>query len=280
MGAHGQRGPADRLGGRIISQHEFVFVGGLHRSGTSPFAATLARHPEVSALSSTGVKEDEGQHLQDVLPAARVHGGAGRFALAPGAHLTEDSPLATPSNAERMAVQWAPYWDLGKRYLLEKSPPTIVRTRLLQALFPHARFIIVVRHPVVVALSTKKWRRSVPLPGLLDNWFSAHETLLGDLSGLRAARVVKYEELVAAPRQTLAQLAEWLGLSGEVPAGGMRDASAGYAELWRRWSGSRAPWRRAEYSRLVDRYEQRANAFGYSLTDLAVCDRFPSPSEV
>lgn len=281
MGAHGQRGPAQRLGRSLVDTHEFVFVGGLHRSGTSPFAATLARHPEVSGLSSTGVKEDEGQHLQDVLPAARVHGGAGRFALDPGAHLTEDSPLATEANAERLAVQWAPYWDLARPFLMEKSPPTIMRTRLLQALFPRARFVIMVRHPVVVTLSTRKWRKTASLASLFDNWFAAHQTLLGDLGRLTDVQVLKYEHLVQAPRPTLAGLADWLGLHGEVPAVGIHaDASAGYEELWQRWAGSRVPWRRAEYARLVERYETRANAFGYSLTDLAACEAFPSPTEV
>ena len=58
----------------------FVFVGGLHRSGTTPLARVLGAHPEISGLSGTGVSEDEGQHLQDVYPRIRAHGGMGRFA--------------------------------------------------------------------------------------------------------------------------------------------------------------------------------------------------------
>lgn len=240
-------------------------------------AGALARHPEVSGLTGTDAKEDEGQHLQDVLPPAREYGGAGRFALDPRSHLTETAPLATPENAERMVVQWAPYWDLDKRVLVEKSPPTVVRTRLLQALVPGARFVVVVRHPVVVSLSTRKWRRGMPFAGLLDHWFAAHETLLADLPHLSTAHVVKYEHLVHDPGCVLDELAAALGLSGAIPVDTVRaGASAGYHAEWERWSRSRTPWRRAERRRLVERYEERARRFGYTMTDLELAEPFPS----
>ena len=119
--------------GVTVDSRRLVFVAGLHRSGTTPLARLLAAHPEISGFDGTGVKEDEGQHLQDVYPSARRYGGAGRFALDPRSHLTEESPLATPENATRLARQWSQHWDLDRRLLLEKSPPNLVMTRFLQA---------------------------------------------------------------------------------------------------------------------------------------------------
>ena len=70
-------------------EHRFVFLAGLHRSGTTLLARLLAAHPDISGLSGTGVPADEGQHLQSVYPAAKVYGGPGRFGFAPesGSHL-------------------------------------------------------------------------------------------------------------------------------------------------------------------------------------------------
>ena len=72
-----------------VEEHRFVFLAGLHRSGTTLLARLLAAHPEVSGFSGTGVPADEGQHLQSVYPAAKVWGGPGRFGFAPEAHFTE-----------------------------------------------------------------------------------------------------------------------------------------------------------------------------------------------
>jgi len=258
-----------------MTDQRLVFVGGLHRSGTTPLARCLAAHPQVSGFHGTGVHEDEGQHLQTVYPPARAHGGPGRFARRPAAHLTEASPLLTPDTAARLLAQWRPHWDLSKPVLVEKSPPNLIMARFLQAAFPDARFVMVVRHPAIVSLSTRKWARLRSLGALLDHWFQAHRLFEQDAAHLRRLLVVKYEQLVAAPEQTLAEIAGFLGLDGEIPAGGIdRRRSAGYEHQWRELqAGGR--WRRERFRALCRRHEPAANHFGYSLLDLDRADPFP-----
>lgn len=260
-----------------LDDHRLIFVGGLHRSGTTPFSRILGTHPDISALTNTGGPEDEGQHVQTVYPAARTYKGSGHFARAAEAHLTETSPLVDPASASKLLREWQPYWDLSRRYLLEKSPPNMVMTRFLQALFPDAYFIIVVRHPATVALSTKKWTRFVSrdpqkfatLSKLVEHWLIAHRILVEDLPYLRRVHVVYYEDLVAQPAAQLDAVRSFLGLDAKIPDSGLSaQHGTGYEDWWRSLDSRRRPggWQR----RLIERkFADEIASFGYDLGDLS-----------
>ena len=253
-----------------------VFVGGLHRSGTTPFARVLGDHPEVSGLTDTGVREDEGQHLQQVYAKAKMHGGSGRFAYAPAAHLTEDSPLIGPDNARKIVDAWTPFWDLEARLLVEKSPPNIIMGRFLQAMYPGSAFIVVVRHPVTVALSNKKWRKFVSrnprkfqtLTGMVDHWLTAHALLAQDLPHLDRALVIHYERLVSDPDHELSRVEALLGLSSPISRTAFTGQHGSSYAQW--WEELRSPWRPGGWQRQIIERRQSADVwdFGYDVNDL------------
>ncbi len=260
-----------------VDTKRLIFVGGLHRSGTTPLSKVLGEHNDISCLSKTGVAEDEGQHLQSVYPPALHYGGSGHFARRDAAHLTESSPLVTTGNAAAILKEWEPYWDLSRRYLLEKSPPNLLMSRFLQALYPDALFVMVVRHPVTVALSTKKWahlisrnpRKFASLTGLVEHWLIAHRLLVSDLPHLGRVHIVHYEDLVQQPEVALAKIQQFLGLQSVIPSTKVSGShGSSYQEWWNRLRSLARPggWQR----RLIERrYTTEIASFGYDMEDLS-----------
>lgn len=242
-----------------------LFIAALHRSGSSLLHHALRQHPEIGGLSGTGVPEDEGQHLQSVYPPAAAFGGPGQFALNPKAYMDESHVLATLENAERILGEWSVHGDFTKRYFIEKSPPNIVRTRFLQALFPESRFVILLRHPVAVACATRKWSRA-GLPSLLENTLRAYERVLADMGDLERAHVVRYEEFVAQPQTVLDSIYRFLGLAS-FPAGieVWGDSNSNYFDSW---AVHRGLLRHQLFERLPYGLEQRSNRCGYSVRRL------------
>lgn len=241
-------------------------------------ARLLAEHPDVSGFEGTGVPADEGQHLQSVYPIPSKGRQAGRFAFLSEAHLTEASPLVSGESRARLLAEWEPHWDLGRRVLLEKSPPNLVMSRFLQALVPDAAFVFVVRHPIAVACATQKWSAQRPHE-LLAHWVRAHRILLADAPHLRTVALVRYEDLVADLDGVLGHVFRLVGLEDHAPG---RQAAVGvnpdnfaadrtpradvndrYFERWQ--LRKRNPGKRVYLALVEARYERAARAFGYGL---------------
>ncbi len=255
---------------RPNATHRMVFLGGLHRSGTSLLFRLLRDQPSVSGFHDTGVPEDEGQHLQTVYPTAKAFGGEGRFGFAEGAHLIEVPPERAPAIAAALFEQWSTYWDLERPVLAEKSPPNIIRMRYLQSLFPGARFVTIMRHPLEVALAQRKRVGRQPVWSLLRHWLRCHDTMVADAEHVDHHLVVRYEDLLRQPDRTLATVLQFVDLPPATDAGTAevsRGPSDRYRTEWQRLS--RNPAYRVYAGLLVRRFEDDVNRHGYSLHDFA-----------
>lgn len=260
-------------------QHRFIFIGGLHRSGTSAICAMIGSHPQASRLENTGQIEDEGQFLQSVYPIDDDLGGAERFALHPNAHMTEQSPLVDGAGA-KLFDAWSPYWNLSKPVLCEKTPANMVRSRFLQAAFPGASFIFVSRHPIACALAIRKWDLyRQPLGLLFRNWIACHRYMQEDLPHLQRALTLRYEDITADPVTGIRQIENFLQLApGLSPTSLKRGMNKGYFDAWAKRSFRKGPqrfrnilkriWSEAEVRLIEMRYERAINEFGYSFSDV------------
>lgn len=172
----------------------------------------LREHPLISGFHDTGVPEDEGQHLQSVIPTAHRYGGPGEFALHPDAHLTQDSELINPKNRNRLLSEWGAYYDLQKPVLLEKSPPNLIRSRFLRQMFPGSKFLFIVRHPVAVSLATEKWSNRT-ISERLSHWRAAYSIMLDDIDSADDCLVIRYEDFVRSPEHYLEQICDLVGIA-------------------------------------------------------------------
>ena len=252
------------------ADHRFLFIGGLHRSGTSLLHRLLRAHPRVSGFADTPAVEDEGQHLQSVFSPAYRHGGPGRFAFDLRSHLTERSALASAESRQRLMREWGAYYDLSKEVLLEKSPPNLVRSRFLQALFPGACFVFVVRHPLAVALATQKWAKT-PVLELLLHWHVAHAILFAELACLDRFCVVRYEDFVASPQSHLDDICRLAGIEPVAAREAVADHNPGYFALWESDAAEEREAVEAAYPQ-----QGPLEAFGYALSPPYVC----SPAQI
>jgi hypothetical protein len=83
----------------------------------------------------------------------------------------------------------------------------------LHALYPDARFIFLVRHPVACLTSIKRhdWLDRPKDPKALEYYASHWARLAGDFRQMDFGQLVKYEDLVSSP-ETQARLGAYLGL--------------------------------------------------------------------
>ncbi len=250
-----------------MEQHKFVFLGGLHRSGTSLAFRCLREHPDVSGFDKTGAPEDEGQHLQSIFPKAYGHGGPARFGFSSAMQLDEHSELITDVNQRKLFEEWSRYWDVRKPFLLEKSPPNLIKSRFLQAMFPNTYFIFLLRHPAAVTFATRKWRPRMPISKFIEHWLVCHERMREDFDQLDRSISFHYEDFVAESEESLTRLYEFLGLSSIPPTEEIRSGvNDKYFEMWR--SYGQGVLGRMRIKKIVRQYEDRVRTFGYSLETL------------
>ncbi len=211
---------------------QFLFIAGLHRSGTSILHRLLKEHPEISGFSGTAAMEDEGQHLQSVFSPAHRYGGPGKFAFNLEAHLTENAENASQQHRDQLLREWGAYFDLEKNIFLEKSPPNIIRSRYFQSMFPNAKFVFIIRHPISVALATEKWAKTNMME-LLFHWHVSHTIMLQDLAHIKDYIIIRYEDLVRYPEKYLEDVCNLIELDNFHPQKEkLADHNKKYFQIW------------------------------------------------
>jgi hypothetical protein len=138
----------------------------------------------------------------------------------------------------------------------------MLKMRFLQALFPEASFVMMVRDPIAVTMSTARWSRESSLTALVHHWVHCHDIMWADAPRIRRLKVVRYERFVHDPAAVLAEIGEFLEL-GRLQGGGevVPGLNTGHRQRWR----GAGPLRRLDAAVAVRRYQRDVSRLGYSL---------------
>ena len=205
----------------------YLFVGGLHRSGTSLLTRLIASHGSVASIQNAPVPENEGCYLQGAIPHTAQHGRPMHFATDPDHHLIEGHRLDRLETRLRLEHDWDRWFDPDRPWRLETSPVNLTRTRLYQQLLPLSQFVLIVRHPEAVAAAVAKWVDR-PFHDLVDHWLDAHAQFERDLPYLHAVMTIRYEDLVTAPASVMGGVFAFMSLPQHQIADDLQDGNRDY----------------------------------------------------
>lgn len=230
----------------------FVFICGLHRSGTTLVERILAARYDVSYLRAS-VPESEGQHMQSIYRAAIHFGGPGRFAFSTKMKDELDALLNDPEDCRaRIVAEWSRFVVGNSKTLLEKSPPNLTKISWLRQVFPGCRFVIVIRDPRAVSAATQKWT-NISLFELMRHWNAAYTQAMDDFSS-EDCILVYYEELCRAPEEEICRIADFLKLTKQNESGQIEErhralvnSNAKYIDLHRDADYGKGIWHRLGY---------------------------------
>lgn len=198
---------ADWTGPSVPAQPAPVFVVGFPRSGTTLLEQMLGCHPSIVACGElqTVLEHEESSDFLDALDT-----------------LDEKTRLNTVTalRQEYLAVLHGSASSNGAvRYATDKLPLNMMRIGLIRLLFPEAKIIHVLRHPLDAVLSAyftpflfgNEWSMRLldTAHMFVQTW--NHIEQMKTLPGLHFTRV-RYEDLVTAPEATLKQVLGFLDL--------------------------------------------------------------------
>lgn len=213
--------------------------------------------------------------------------------------MTETSDKLTDENRLSLFRSWAKFWDLRKPFLLEKSPPNILRMRFLQATFTSSRsfFLMALRHPlgtfrnVFANLSQNNKSRKLNTCGqhFVDHWLKLYETAEKDIKNIRNIKIFQLEYFIehstGQAQEIVEEMERYLGLQHDVHVRANRNITLSNGRKLQEFHGNRnqivielgtsmnwiSDWQRALSMRsascqeVIKKYENRVNRFGYSL---------------
>ena len=198
-----------------------IFIFGCCNSGTKVLWQALRQHKDVSG------PEVEGQDLGDLPDSMKHYLGKATFRLW-AHHKFKMCYYKTEADYDsddrsRVVGIYSRFIREGSRFIT-KSPADTLRARLIQAYFPDAYFIAIVRNGYAVSEGIVRKRKldserpqfeglHTTIDEAAEQWFRANIVISSHEKFLRKYKIIKYEDLVENPKDVLSSLLEFCDLS-------------------------------------------------------------------
>jgi protein-tyrosine sulfotransferase len=253
-----------------------IFVIGAMGSGTTLLRLMLDSHQNIAIPEETGFMRIYNAYRWTPF---KYSGGETMERLG---WTPEELDILLAQHFDRLFMNYAE--QHGKRRWGEKSPLHTWHVPNMARLFPHAQFVMIMRHPAAsVHSNLRRFTRYASNPGEPRkhwNWYgrliAQHAVLLGD-----RMTFIRYEHLVLQPERAVGELLEWLGeppsdavlRHHEVQAGrGGNPEASGKSRVDEPIDTSRIDrWRSSlpqpEQNRIAERLGPLARFFGYDVRD-------------
>ncbi len=205
---------------RVDCGGHLIFLFGLPRSGTTLLQRIVSSHPDVYSLPEPWVMLPAAYDLQlDATSAPYepelAHIAIDEFSQKCGStKLRVDAARAMTDTFYARALQ-----DCGKSYFLDKTPRYYRIVPQLRAIYPAAKIVILLRHPLAIFTSTLNTWHGGDLQSLHDSQNYADlldgpQLLLEAINTADAnTYTLTYEDLVSNPKAACASLCKSLGLA-------------------------------------------------------------------
>ena len=202
--------------GKTIAPDKWIFIIGCYNSGTTLLAHLLERHPEIKALSGEGVAFTDGLLRPEEFGWPRLW-----VKCQPEMEVDVEGGAKL---ADRIKRQWS--WALigNGKCVLEKSIANATRLEFLNAHFKPAYFIHITRNGYAVAEGIRRkanpgrwdnpdYEDRYPLELCAQQWQATEDLIESKKSMLDRYHTVRYEELVASPREQIQKILDFTGLA-------------------------------------------------------------------
>lgn len=170
--------------------HEYLFIICPNASGSTLWTKLIGTSPNTSMFD---VPQHEGQNLK----------GASQFLATPrgtetGLWTNNEEKFTNDNNYNWPALKalWEANWDTSKPVLVEKSPPNVLRTRLLAKHFQPAKFVFSIRNPYAVCESMHRKNMHKPTWEMCAaHWARCAHWQMHNVSDMKDSVYFTYEQL-------------------------------------------------------------------------------------